>query len=771
MDSSESPFQHSDDSVIKSLNNFRSYSLLCRLKDVLSDLYRGVFSPIQFFRDRNEKQRAEDDESRIIEYSPYRWNFFGFPPQIGYLLRSKDHTRNQWLVLREDGTEGTVFPMQINFMCKWIELDDPQHILKKIRTFNDDCHILVGNSVSQLSVAWIFLAGVIQRKQNKRARRHLLQLEYDLDVFQSLHNFLFPDGKSHAEYATFLLMKEVNPFFETKTLGYGRVSCVLKTKSIEELDIVSMQRVRAWVSHFQRALEKVRRNGSIRPLHAFLGAEMYDCLESELKHLAHKMERTTSFHDVEVKSWNCTSTRGYFLAAAVVGYLTGHDLYPSSAFDALVDMKIYDRHINIIGRMQFGSGAFPKELLDYADHVLSKPVSLDEVGDRTDFTNLISYAIDSADTVEVDDAISLGNEDGEVIVHIADVARLFSQKGREDPIFIEAMNRLSTWYLPERKVLMLPPQIVCETSLAQEKQEVCAVSLKFKMIWEGTGEGKVIPSSIAIYRSRIRPPIRLTYENVEEALMDENAKHHHDLLKLILVSQKLRKGRCGSQEAQKYRSHLTVSSAVVKTPEIRIKDQDRRSKSDVLVSEITIATNVAAARFGKENGLLLPYRSTKCGRAILKTEAGSHDGLRVPQYVQMTSPIRRFWDLLCQFQICDYLQSVSRKDMRPFVERACKKLSEYEKRMGVVRYSEEYWFCELIRRRGPNCILRGRVFRRKYSVRIQLMDFGFDIPAREASKYRLGTELELKVTYVYPRARYIRFEILKAHKDRNPYYP
>src|SRR5699024_8259760 len=88
---------------------------------------------------------------------------------------------------------------------------------------------------------------------------------------------------------------------------------------------------------------------------------------------------------------------------------------------------------------------------------------------------------------------------------------------------------------------------------------------------------------------------------------------------------------------------------------------------DLLIGEMMIYTNVVWS--GMLNNLRIPgiYRSQQFGRAKQTTHAVPHQSMGVPQYAWMTSPLRRYVDLLNQQQlICAIEHGVSAPLVAPY---------------------------------------------------------------------------------------------------------
>src|SRR5215470_12638902 len=97
---------------------------------------------------------------------------------------------------------------------------------------------------------------------------------------------------------------------------------------------------------------------------------------------------------------------------------------------------------------------FSPQFIEAAEHL--RPYAHDIA--RLDYRSAFTFTIDDEDTREVDDALSVSHEGGEIIVgiHIADVS-VFVQKA--DLLDVEAARRSSTIYLPSTTVRMFPERL------------------------------------------------------------------------------------------------------------------------------------------------------------------------------------------------------------------------------------------------------------------------------------------------------------------------
>lgn len=136
-----------------------------------------------------------------------------------------------------------------------------------------------------------------------------------------------------------------------------------------------------------------------------------------------------------------------------------------------------------------------------------------------DLTHLHSFAIDSEDTEEIDDAVSWDKDEQEAWVHIADVTRFFPLS-LSDPILERAFRRGSSSYLATGPQFMFEEENHVREilSLGATHFDGCALSVKIKL----DTEGSLIGDDPCMTISRIRTPHRMSYESLESRLMKPN---------------------------------------------------------------------------------------------------------------------------------------------------------------------------------------------------------------------------------------------------------
>lgn len=272
-----------------------------------------------------------------------------------------------------------------------------------------------------------------------------------------------------------------------------------------------------------------------------------------------------------------------------------------------------------------------------------------------------AYSIDDATTTEIDDAFSLAPLDGggwRVGIHIAAPGLGITP---ESPLGKRARDRASTVYFPGDKITMLPEPIIAAFSL-DEGRDQPALSLYIDF----DAQGEKISSQSKVERVRIEKNIRLgDWESALDRPLDEINPDDlpwaglQPLLKLALALRTKREVARGKPEIT---GRIDFNFYVDWNPDNplaqaqgdgtpRIVERQRGSPVDILVSEFMILANTT---WGDTLALArLPgvYRVQTMGRVRLQTQPGPHQGLGVDNYAWSTSPLRRYSDLLNQWQM------------------------------------------------------------------------------------------------------------------------
>jgi exoribonuclease-2 len=289
-----------------------------------------------------------------------------------------------------------------------------------------------------------------------------------------------------------------------------------------------------------------------------------------------------------------------------------------------------------------------------------------------------AFSIDDVTTTEIDDAFSVEDlADGRVRigVHIAAPA-LGIQRG--DEIDAIARTRLSTVYMPGDKITMLPDSVVEAFTLAEGGLRP-ALSL-YVIVNRETQE--IVASETRAERVFVKNNLRhntLDELVTEEALAAGSGEYPHkdDIAVLwpfaLALFEKRQQARAGYGLRREVQRN-TDFNFYVDGEHITITPRRRGSPLDTIVAELAILANSSWGAFLHDHGVPGIYRSQRAfgaptgpKRTRMQTTAAPHEGLGVTQYAWSTSPLRRYVDLVNQWQLLACVQhGVTAKLAAPF---------------------------------------------------------------------------------------------------------
>jgi exoribonuclease-2 len=288
-----------------------------------------------------------------------------------------------------------------------------------------------------------------------------------------------------------------------------------------------------------------------------------------------------------------------------------------------------------------------------------------------DLTNLKTYIIDSDDPHEVDDAISfeINKENIKILwIHISNPCKHFLHDSNVD---LDARRRNSSLYLIDEYVPMLPKDILEKANLAQHKiSETISAAIEFNE------DGSI--NNYEIIEAIIKPKYQLTYEDADEILELEPKEE----IEFIEIKNLLEK----SITFRKKQGAIIFDS-----PNSKIKlhkdkvilNKLERTISQIIVSESMILMGYVTCLFIDKFNLATAFRVQKIncnsseiidrykdseikyiilkqymGRSYITTKPGSHESLGLKMYVQCTSPLRRYLDLIIQRQVFNKINNL-----------------------------------------------------------------------------------------------------------------
>ncbi|MDM0000208.1 RNB domain-containing ribonuclease [Variovorax sp. J22P240] len=298
---------------------------------------------------------------------------------------------------------------------------------------------------------------------------------------------------------------------------------------------------------------------------------------------------------------------------------------------------------------------------------LSAPV----IADDLPLADVQAFSVDDSQTTEIDDALSVrGIGTGTVVVgiHIA-APGLALVPG--SPIDQVARARMSTVYMPGHKITMLPDHVV-EAYTLQEGRDCPAVSIyatfdETSLALKGT-ETKLERVPIVANLRHDQLDSVVTQEWLEDASVNadstpEVAQRVREplsflfrLAKQLKAQREVVRGKPESFNRPDYNFRLVGNDGEpTGNEQVRITTRQRGAPLDLIVSEAMILANSSWGGWLGELGVPGLYRSQASLAPGIKVRMGTralpHAGLGVKSYAWSTSPLRRYTDLVNQWQI------------------------------------------------------------------------------------------------------------------------
>jgi exoribonuclease-2 len=326
---------------------------------------------------------------------------------------------------------------------------------------------------------------------------------------------------------------------------------------------------------------------------------------------------------------------------------------------------------------------------------------------------------------------------------------------------MEACLRGSSLYLPIHKIDMFPSELANDRLSLRDGVDRPAISLL--ATFDNTGrlsDYRFVPSIINVRR-------KLTYDKVNEQLEIEP-----QLLWLYKLCEKMRQKRI--EQGALILSLPEVSIQIGEDSSLSIKMISQETPSRIMVAELMILYNWLAARFCRDHNIPIIYRGQKepserltieetgyvyyvfrqrrkISPLIIDIEACPHAGLGLDVYSNLTSPIRRYFDLVSQRQIKNYILQMAPvynteelEKIRLTVTPALKDLNTIKNNR--IRYWIQKYLGEHIGEKLPAIILDN--LKNKY--RVVLTDF------------LLATEIKKEAGQDIPQGKKIMIKIKKA---------
>ncbi|MBQ9336882.1 MAG: RNB domain-containing ribonuclease [Lentisphaeria bacterium] len=378
--------------------------------------------------------------------------------------------------------------------------------------------------------------------------------------------------------------------------------------------------------------------------------------------------------------------------------------------------------------------------------------------DRVDLTGQTALAIDNASSNDPDDAI--GYEDGLLWVHVADPAAVITPGSEAD---LAASAGGENLYLPDRVLTILPEAATARFGLGLEE---VSPALSFGIRIDDSGE----PHLEKLHKSRVRVE-RLTYETAAPRMEEE------PLASIRAALERFRAWR------------LDRGALLIRLPEVHIRLQDGEitieplpvTPERELVANAMLAAGAAVASFAVEHELPMPfaaqtppeerlegeslsamYQQRKlCTPGYLTTLPEPHAGLGLDAYVRVTSPLRRYADLLAHQQLRRWLDGLEPLSAEELEDRFIPAEKEAAVRRKAERLSNEFMTLVWLARHPEWTGRAVAVNRMNDSTTLLIPELAYEFKSRACQHSAMDDELTVKLVAAEPPMLLARFNIVR----------
>jgi exoribonuclease-2 len=483
----------------------------------------------------------------------------------------------------------------------------------------------------------------------------------------------------------------------------------------------------------------------------------------------------------------------------------GVDVKDNSLFEFMhKKLNLFDTPNIHFLRSGYYNYQMPENILHIASQIKLNPLKFQDLDSkiRRDLRHHKVYTVDDYPaTEEVDDGISLEvREDGTEIVyiHIADPTRYIRQG---DELDTYAAQRTTSIYLPETKIPMLPRDLSVDIMSLSEKKENFAMTFCAQILPDGS------LANCDIFPSVISKVQRIDYEEVDQILekvCSTDKKTFETLQTLMRLANIRWKHRLQHGAAKSFTTPRP--KIVVDGERITVSVSNELSRSRRMIQELMIVANQVSANFAHERGIIVPYRGTMGGKlprlpntnvdAIVESEAFTseqelvsqileehnefkntsaacvsqtpnwHEGIGVSAYTQVTSPIRRYSDLLVHHQLKANLRGEKEPLSWTDIQTLLAKMETTTKSTAnLQKSSERFWLLKFFENEGERTyralvmesspVLQGLIYSNQ--AFIYLMDIGFKTVIKTDELVKEGSFITVIASTVNPIGDLIEF--------------
>ena len=378
--------------------------------------------------------------------------------------------------------------------------------------------------------------------------------------------------------------------------------------------------------------------------------------------------------------------------------------------------------------------------------------------DRSDLTAMTALAIDNSNSNDPDDAISYA--DGLLWVHIADPAAVVTPGSDTDKNASAGGENL---YLPTGVLTILPEEATAKFGLGLQETSP-ALSFGIRIDAEGA------PHLEKLLKSTVRVE-RLTYESASPRMDQEP---------LATIRSELERFRQWRLDRGALLIRLPEVYIGLKDDEITIEPLDITSERE-LVANAMLAAGAATAAFTAEKEIPMPYAAQSapeekiegdglsamyqqrklCTPGYLTTVPEPHAGLGLDSYVRVTSPLRRYADLLAHQQLRRWLDGEELMTAEELEERFVPAEKEAAVRRKAERMSNEFFTLVYLQRHPDWTGQAFAVNRMNDSTILLIPELAYEFKSRACNHAEMNEEMTVKLISAEPALFQARFQIVR----------
>ncbi|NTV14797.1 MAG: RNB domain-containing ribonuclease [Desulfobulbaceae bacterium] len=436
----------------------------------------------------------------------------------------------------------------------------------------------------------------------------------------------------------------------------------------------------------------------------------------------------------------------------------------------LVTAGYWQPHENLGLRKHQVPVAFSAEALAEAA-AIQEPTATELLAEGyRDFSDLPLLTIDGESTRDYDDALHIERRGTDFLVgiHVADVAR-YVRPG--SALFAEARQRATTLYFPDSRVPMLPEALsegVCSL-ICDRPRPVTSIMVQL------SATGEVLDYSVRRALVKVRRQLSYPYA-------DQHLESDQELRDLANLARLLRERRIAGGALLMPIPDVLIEIAADGGIAVRLADGDSGARA--LVAEFMVLANTLFAAYvadrqvpglfrgqnephrrlfqGFQRDLQLNFRQRRFLQpARITTRAQPHSCVGTMQYTTMTSPIRRFFDLVMQHQVANMLRGQGARFQEHELEGFIAELIRLQSRAGLVRrLRHRYWLLRYLEPRVGERLEALVVDRGPRRVNVVLTEILMeaDLPVTAGVSAEPGAKVMVRLARVKPLEDLLRLE-------------